>query len=113
MTRVTDSQFKKVKKQVKSCCNYNNGFCCVLDSECAQELTKSLCCTWFRDAVLPDNKALYAEIYNSGEVSKCKLCGKKFVKTGNRQLYCPDCAKKNRAEKRRKYNRDNYLKDKG
>lgn len=31
MTRVTDSQFKKVK----NCCNYNNGFCCVLDGGCA------------------------------------------------------------------------------
>jgi len=73
-------------------------------------LTKSLCCVWFRKAVLPDNKALYAEIYNSGDVSKCKLCGKKFVKTGNRQKYCTECAKKNDREKarlRKQKQRDN------
>ena len=46
------------------------------------------------------------------DVSKCKMCGEKYVRTGNRQQYCPDCAKKNRVDKRRKYNRENYLKNK-
>lgn len=101
MTRVNDSQFRAVKHQIKRCCNYDKGFCYAIDGECAQELTKSLCCIWFRNAVLPENKALYNEIYNTGDVSKCKMCGKKYVRTGNRQKYCPDCAKKNDKEKAR------------
>lgn len=48
-------------------------------------ITTSLCCKWYREAVLPDNKLLYADIYKSDDVSKCKMCGNKFVKTGNRQ----------------------------
>lgn len=112
MQRVNDSQFREVKRQIKRCCNYDKGFCYALDSECAQELTKSLCCKWFRNYVLPENKALYNEIYNTGDVSKCKMCGKKYVRTGNRQQYCSDCAKKNRAIKNREYRHNNYLRNK-
>lgn len=101
MQRVNDSQFREVKHQIKRCCNYDKGFCYALDDECAQELTKSLCCKWFRNYVLPENKALYNEICNTGDVSKCKMCGKKYVRTGNRQQYCPDCAKRNDREKAR------------
>lgn len=40
------------------------------------------------------------------------MCGKKYVRTGNRQQYCPDCAKKNRAIKNREYRHNNYLSNK-
>lgn len=114
MIKVTDKQLKEMKKNIKSgCCNYDNGQCIVLDCECPQMITTSLCCKWYREAVLPDNKLLYADIYKSDDVSKCKMCGNKFVKTGNRQQYCPECAKKNRTAKKHQYNRENYLKNKG
>lgn len=44
--------------------------------------------------------------------TRCKICGKMIERTGNKKTYCDDCAKEIRKEKRIKYNRDFYIKNK-
>lgn len=107
MTRVSDKDFRAVKKEIKNCCNYDSGTCLVLDCDCPQMITQSISCRWFRDAVLPDNKELYNLIYNRDKLATCK-CGKKYMKTGNRQTMCPECSKERRRKKRQEYNRNQY-----
>lgn len=43
---------------------------------------------------------------------RCKKCGGLIENTGNKKMYCDDCAKEIRKEKRIKYNRDFYIKNK-
>lgn len=41
---------------------------------------------------------------------RCKECGKLIEKTGNKKMYCNECADKIRSQKRVKYNSDYYQK---
>ena len=54
---MTYSQYRKARKLVHECCNYDNGSCIALDSGggcvCVQSISYSLICKWFRIAVLP------------------------------------------------------------
>ena len=66
LKRLTPQQSRKVNALVKkSCCNYDNGNCLLLDDGetcvCPQLISYSLLCKWFRAAVLPDDKELQAE----------------------------------------------------
>ena len=49
------------------CCNYEDGNCMLLDDgdthTCPQTISFSVCCKWFRWAVLPLAGTLEAEIY--------------------------------------------------
>lgn len=113
MIRLTDKQFRSVKAMIKKeCGDYIDGNCILLDTECPQCITKSLCCRYFINSVLPGDKVLDADINGGKNMEKCSCCGKKFIRTNNRQKYCTDCAKAERAKKRRKYNRENYTKSK-
>ena len=82
----------------KSCCNYDGGNCIALDDGepcvCVQSLSYSLCCTWFRDWVLPGAPALYAEIFKPRGLKRCAECGAPFLAKSNRDKYCSDCAYK-------------------
>lgn len=45
--------------------------------------------------------------------AKCAYCGKEYIKTHNRQMYCSDeCRKNSRQEKRRIYDSKYYYKNK-
>lgn len=46
------------------------------------------------------------------KIKRCQLCGCLIEVTGNKKMYCVDCAKTIRSEKRIKYNRDYYIKNK-
>lgn len=70
-------------------------FACV----CPQYNTYSLCCKWFRSAVLPANAELEASILNRSARKKCTICGKAIHVTSNRMKYCPTCSKKVRRQK--------------
>ena len=48
----------------------------------------------FRVAVLPADKLLYAELYQTGDRKKCTECGASFASTSNSVKYCPDCRKR-------------------
>ena len=54
----------------------------------------SLLCKWFRAAVLPADKLLYAELYQTGDRKKCTECGAFFASSSNSVKYCPDCRKR-------------------
>ena len=54
----------------------------------------SLLCKWFRIAVLPLDKLLYAELYQTEDRKKCTVCGAFFASTSNSVKYCPDCRKR-------------------
>lgn len=116
--RMNYRQFRKARKLVHECCNYDRGICIALDDGetcvCVQSISYSLLCKWFRAAVLPLDNALYAEIMERGNEKRCVECGASFVAASNRAKYCPACSKRIRrrkeAERQRKlYYRSTHL----
>lgn len=80
----------------KNCCNYDNGNCIALDDGeecvCPQSISYSVLCKWFRNAVLPADKTLYAEVMQPQDVKRCTVCGKAFISSSNNAKYCEMCA---------------------
>lgn len=96
---MTAAQRKRANALIRNtCCNYESGHCLLLDDgdacTCPQTISYSVCCTWFRRAVLPQDKALEAEIFSSDSVKWCAECGAAFVPRSNRARYCSVCAVK-------------------
>lgn len=102
MTKITlmPKQSRHVNSLIrKMCCNYDNGNCILLDDGepcvCPQIITYShIICKWFKSAILPLDKELYFELTKPANTVNCAICGKEFVKHGNRAKYCTDCRKK-------------------
>ena len=97
--RLTPQQSRKVNALIKkTCCNCFDGNCILLDDGdecvCPQLISYSLLCKWFRNAVLPADKELYAELYAPEEKRRCAVCGAAFASTSNSVKYCPDCRKR-------------------
>ena len=74
--RLSPRQSRKVNTLVKKeCCNCENGNCILLDDGdtcvCPQLISYSLLCKWFRIAVLPLDKLLFAELYHTDDMRKC------------------------------------------
>ena len=91
----------------RECCNCEDGNCLALDDgdtcACPQMISFSVCCKWFRWAVLPLDRTLEAEIYRDRDLKRCAECGGVFVPKSNRGKYCPDCAARvHRRQKNRK-----------
>lgn len=89
-------QRKRAKALIrKACCNYDDGNCIALDDGeecvCPQTISYSVLCKWFRKAVLPQDKALEAEIFHDDSIKLCAECGAGFVSHSNRAKYCPNC----------------------
>lgn len=96
--RMTPGQRRKANALIrKTCCNYDNGNCIALDDGeecvCVQSISYSLICKWFVNAVLPADRALYAEIMGQG-VKHCAECEAIFTPGSNRAKYCANCAAK-------------------
>lgn len=94
--RLSPQQSRRVHTLVKrECCNCDGGNCLLLDDGdaciCPQLISYSLLCKWFRNAVLPADKELYAAIYKTDDRRRCTVCGASFVSGSNRAKYCPDC----------------------
>ena len=97
--QMTPRQRRQVNALIrKSCCNYDSGNCISLDDGepciCVQSISYSLCCTWFRDWILPGTPALCAEITTPKRLKQCAECGAPFLANSNRAKYCSDCARK-------------------
>lgn len=118
LSRMTAAQRRRANALIrKTCCNYDGGNCLLLDDGeecvCPQTLSYSVCCKWFRWAVLPQDKALEAEIFRSASVKRCAECGAAFVPRSNRAKYCPECAarvhrrQKNASDRKRRRETDN------
>ena len=97
--RLTPQQSRRVNALItKTCCNYFEGNCILLDDGdtcvCPQIISYSVLCKWFRNAVLPADKELYAELYAPEDKKRCTVCGAAFASTSNSVKYCPDCRKR-------------------
>lgn len=117
LPRMTPAQRRRANALIrKTCCNYNGGNCLLLDDGeecvCPQTISYSVCCKWFRWAVLPQDNALEAGIFRSASVKRCAECGAAFVPRSNRAKYCPECAarvhrrQKNASDRKRRRNTD-------
>ena len=95
--RMNPAQRKQVGALIRrECCNCEDGNCIVLDDgdtcTCPQMVSFSVCCKWFRWAVLPLAGTLEAEIFRDKDLKRCEVCGGVFVPKSNRAKYCPGCA---------------------
>lgn len=96
LKRLTPPQSRRVNALIKrECCNCDNGHCLLLDDGeeciCPQLISFSLLCKWFRTAVLPLDKELYAELYAPEDKRRCTVCGAPFASASNSVKYCPEC----------------------
>lgn len=97
--RLTPPQSRKVNTLVRrECCNCDNGNCILLgggdECVCPQLISFSLLCKWFKTAVLPADKLLYAELYDTGDRRRCEVCDAFFASSSNNVKYCPDCRRR-------------------
>ena len=103
-------QYRTARRLVHSCCNYDSGYCLLLDNGeecvCPQSITYSLICKWFSAAVLPLNAGLCAALLYRDRMKPCSICGSYYAPKSNRAKYCPECAvaarRKKEAERQRK-----------
>jgi hypothetical protein len=108
IARMNEEQLREARRLIKQrCCNYDQGSCLVLDwpfcNVCAQWITYSVLCKWFRDAVLPNNQELERELYPAQNASwRCAVCGKHFKPSSPRSKYCSKCSLIQRREKTRR-----------
>lgn len=93
---MTAGQRKEVKELVKgSCANYDRsmGDCLLMDAACYQACNFTGLCRYFKEAVLPANKLLYAQLVKLDSIKSCSVCGKSFVAASNHAKYCDSCSK--------------------
>ena len=98
LPRMNIQQRRQVNKLIKHlCANYQDGNCLLLDDGepcvCVQSISYSLCCNYFRAAVLPTEPLLEAKILTPDKISYCKDCKLPFAKRRYNQLFCEKCAK--------------------
>ena len=106
-------QFRKMRRMVHSCCNYDSGNCLALDDGegcvCVQSISYSVLCKWFRAAILPTDKELEAALYYRLGAKHCAACKALFLPGSNRAKFCPSCAVNRKrtqaAERKRKQRR--------
>lgn len=110
LPQMTERQRYRANALIKKlCANYDDGNCLLLDEGegcvCVQSISYSLLCRYFRNAVLPADPALEAEIFGT-HPDRCVSCGAPIIKRGNRKKYCEKCAgiayKRQQAEYARK-----------
>ena len=98
MIRLNEAQYRKVKKLTRSLCANNDGGCCLLLDDgdpcvCVQAISFSLLCRYFREAVLPADRELCADVLREHDNrKKCEMCGKPYHARSNRAKYCDACA---------------------
>lgn len=102
------AQYRRMRKLLHECCNLDNGRCLILDSVCVQNISYTLLCSWFKEAVLPLDKELADILLHKPALKSCVICGKKFLPGSNRAKYCPMCSvlerrRKETARQRRRY----------
>lgn len=106
LTRMSESQSRKAKKLVRClCANCDKGNCLLLDDGelcvCPQLISYSVLCSYFRVAVLPADRELYAEIMRTDARKRCPDCGQRFIPPHHNTVYCAACAAKRTRLKKR------------
>ena len=107
MIRLNDAQHRRVKKLTRCHCANNVRGCCLLldDGEpcvCVQAISYSLLCRYFREAVLPADRELQAEVMTDSR-SRCRECGRPFAPKAKNTLYCPECAARRTRRSKREW----------
>ena len=98
--KITPKQSKKINALIKKlCCNYVDGNCLLLDDgeehSCVQCISRyGIYCNYFKNAVLPVDEGLHAEIMKPTDGKRCVLCRQAFASRAKNQRYCPACAAK-------------------
>ncbi len=94
---------------IRECCNCENRCCMELEDydthTCPQLVSLTVCCKWFRWAVLPLDKALEAEIYKNIDMKRCAVCGLPYYSASHSSKYCTSCKKKVLKEQKKLYAR--------
>ncbi|MDE7244388.1 MAG: cysteine-rich VLP domain-containing protein [Oscillospiraceae bacterium] len=101
LPRMNDRQFHHAKRLIRRlCANYDGGSCLPLDDgdncPCPQFITPVLICKYFRAAVLPADRELYAAVMEGKPVKNCCICGVPLYSRSNAAKYCPPCARRER-----------------
>ena len=94
--KITPQQAKRVNALLwKLCANYDGGNCLLLDDGescvCVQSISKYG--IYFKNAVLPVDEGLHAEIMKPTGGKRCVLCHQAFTSRAKNQRYCPACAR--------------------
>ena len=109
---MNEEQYRRMRKLVKECCNYDNGQCIVLDRGdgcvCVQRISYSLICRWFREGVLPLDRELESSLLQRANEKRCIVCGKRLLYNARNIKYCPSCAEKIRRRKEAERQRKRY-----
>ncbi len=108
LPRMNYTQYRKMRRLVHECCNYDGGNCILLDDGegcvCVQSISYSLLCKWFRIAVLPLDKDLAAALFPARHgLRRCGECGRSFSPPRHNTLYCPECAARRTRWKKREW----------
>lgn len=102
-------QYRRMRKLVQECCNYDNGNYIALDDgeecACVQSISYSLLCKWFRATVLPLDMELDTELYPQKNTRPCAECGQSFHAAHSNTLYCEVCAAKRARRSKRDWSR--------
>lgn len=83
--KITPKQSKQINALVrKLCCNYVDGSCLLLDDgeehACVQCISRyGIYCNYFKNAVLPADRELFAEIMQPSRQKRCQICKSYFV----------------------------------
>ncbi len=76
-------QYRRARRLVHECCNYDGGNCIALDDGeecvCVQSISYSLLCRWFRIAVLPLDRELETALFHRLDAKRCAVCGALFT----------------------------------
>ena len=99
LPELTPEQRRRCNALIKRlCANHDNGNCIALDDVegcvCVQSISYHIYCKYFRNAVLPAEPLLEADILGNQKGFSCALCGVPIEKTGNKKKYCANCARK-------------------
>ena len=91
LPRLTPKHRQSANALIKRlCANYEGGNCLALDDGepcvCVQSISYSLLCKYFRNAVLPAEPMLEANILGT-RLERCVSCGAPILKKGNRKKY--------------------------
>lgn len=83
--KITPKQSKRINALIRRlCCNYVDGNCLLLDDgeehACVQCISRyGIYCSYFKNAVLPADRELFAEIVQPSHQKRCQICKSFFV----------------------------------
>ena len=111
--RLTPAQRARCNRLIRRlCANYDGGNCLPLDDGegcvCVQTISYSLLCNWFRNAVLPADHELLADVMRERPGKRCAVGGKPFYSSSSRAKYCTASAKQERRTRDDKREREQY-----